>query len=726
MAVAARQVNLSLYRAMWRWTMTEPMRSARFPVPFEQLPLSVLTTVSPAKGESLHGAEGCQELIRSAWRSGAALTDPTEIQQHVDGAFSALRMMGEFQEELSKLVERRVANADRTGLRFQIGQVLRHKMFGFRAVVIGWDRRPQMDVSSWDGVQGLPSGPEQPFYRMVPDLSDCVELLGGPRDVRYVAQENLEELPLTHRRINHPGLSVLGPFDATEGRFLPTEELSFEYPGSLVAHTPSSPGSAAPEAARELLRMVVEVSSKLGDFVEAVAAQPGQEEARQAAALLERPKQRLGPGWYVLGDLLKLTRRARRVSARAMASLDAAEAEEVAEAAEARAEAAERAEAAAEGGGKGDDAEAEAEAEAEAAAADPMRGCIGSMRQLARVADFVTSNLAERRAKQNRSEIRFHVGQVLKHRKYGYRAAVFGWERRPQVDVSSWDGVQGLPSGPEQPFYRMVPDLSDCVELLGGPRGVRYVAQENLEELPTKEEARIEHELLTHVFESFDEERAAYRPVEQLRMWYPADDTPPPLHAEARQRGLDGVVHAMGSVHALLKAHVLDARRAQLLEPALRLLGAAPCAADAGVVERAASALLSVHASDALTEHTRSAEQYVEKGELDEALKSLDAALALDAAHADTWARRATVHARAGRHALALDDAVQALELEPCHFGALAVRGSALRGLRRYDEALESFEEALQVHPWADGVATEAHKARRSWDLARSGEPAKA
>ena len=51
--------------------------------------------------------------------------------------------------------------------------------------------------------------------------------------------------------------------------------------------------------------------------------------------------------------------------------------------------------------------------------------------------------------------------------------------------MSEWDGVVGLPSGAEQPFYRMIPDTADCIKLLGGPRGVRYVAQENLEALPS-------------------------------------------------------------------------------------------------------------------------------------------------------------------------------------------------------------------------------------------------
>lgn len=199
--MANRAVSISLYRAMWRWTATEPMRSARYAVPVEQLPLSVLASLS-TKSDSLSGRAGAQRLIREAWRAGAALTEPGEIKQQLDGAFACLRIMGDFQEEVVGLVERRTANADRRGIAFQIGQVLRHRKYGFRGVVVGWDRRPQVDVSGWDGVQGLPSGPDQPFYRVLPDMGDCVELLGGPRGVRCDAP------PLRPLGVIHP-LSAL-------------------------------------------------------------------------------------------------------------------------------------------------------------------------------------------------------------------------------------------------------------------------------------------------------------------------------------------------------------------------------------------------------------------------------------------------------------------------------------------------------------------------------------
>jgi heat shock protein HspQ len=72
---------------------------------------------------------------------------------------------------------KRCVVAPRNEIEYSVGQVLRHKKFGFRAVVYGWDRRPS-------GVQGLKKADDQPFYHMLPDQADCERLFGGPRDMR--------------------------------------------------------------------------------------------------------------------------------------------------------------------------------------------------------------------------------------------------------------------------------------------------------------------------------------------------------------------------------------------------------------------------------------------------------------------------------------------------------------------------------------------------------------
>ena len=232
---AERSVTLSLYRAMWRSTMTPAVRHSRFTVPLGNLPDNVSALARRLKPTD---QRGLQALLRAGWRDEGGT---------LDGAFQALRALGELHSECEETVKRRVDKADRRGIHYQIGEVLRHKVFGFRAVVIGWDRRPAVDVSSWDGVQNLPSGTEQPFYKMLPDLADCIEHLGGPRDVRYVAQENLERLPLSHRRIVHPSLSaaIFPAFDGTHGRFVPSEQLAFSYPGSELEPSRHEPPPAA-------------------------------------------------------------------------------------------------------------------------------------------------------------------------------------------------------------------------------------------------------------------------------------------------------------------------------------------------------------------------------------------------------------------------------------------------------------------------------------------------
>ena len=50
---------------------------------------------------------------------------------------------------------------------FRVGQVVRHKKFGYRGVVSGYDMRPSMDMSAWEGIEGLEHGQEQPIYKVI-------------------------------------------------------------------------------------------------------------------------------------------------------------------------------------------------------------------------------------------------------------------------------------------------------------------------------------------------------------------------------------------------------------------------------------------------------------------------------------------------------------------------------------------------------------------------------
>lgn len=258
----------------------------------------------------------------------------------------------------------------------------------------------------------------------------------------------------------------------------------------------------------------------------------------------------------------------------------------------------------------------------------------------------------------------------------------------------------------------MVPDQDDCRKLLGGPRGLRYVAQENLAPLSNPSEADLSHELLPSFFQHFHGPSSSFAPVEQLRYLYSADSADQlaapllPSTLAATQR----TATTLRSVETLLRTHVIDAAKNGLLEPLLTLMRSARTVRDASVAERAAAAVLLAHPDPDITFQLQAADRALEAGDIDAAEQLLDDILAVDATYAHAWSRRAAVHLRVGAHERALEDTSTALHLQPSHFGALALRGSALAGLRRYKAAIEVLEAALELNPWATGLVTEIHQ----------------
>jgi hemimethylated DNA binding protein len=119
----------------------------------------------------------------------------------------------------------------------------------------------------------------------------------------------------------------------------------------------------------------------------------------------------------------------------------------------------------------------------------------------------------------------YEVGQVIRHKKYNYRGVISGYDHRPILDVSKWDGVQGLKLGQEQPFYRVVPDQRDTEEFLGpgSHRPYFYVAQENIELLHDPVEmVSISHRNIGQYFLGWDHERSRFRLPHQLKYCFPA------------------------------------------------------------------------------------------------------------------------------------------------------------------------------------------------------------
>ncbi|KAL8874129.1 MAG: hypothetical protein Q9174_000499 [Haloplaca sp. 1 TL-2023] len=100
---------------------------------------------------------------------------------------------------------------------------------------------------------------------------------------------------------------------------------------------------------------------------------------------------------------------------------------------------------------------------------------------------------AKPRTREISQSVRFKVGQVFRHRRYGYQAVITGWDvecAQSEMWISQM-GVDRLSRGRHQSFYNVLSvaeklfQLSCCLRQLTGfsvdEKSVRYVAEENID-----------------------------------------------------------------------------------------------------------------------------------------------------------------------------------------------------------------------------------------------------
>ncbi|KAL5553687.1 hypothetical protein UlMin_041088 [Ulmus minor] len=110
---------------------------------------------------------------------------------------------------------------------FRLGQKVKHKIFGYRAVVCGMDP-VCCESSSWmetAQIEKLSRGSNQPFYQVLVDVHEDPNLL-----VAYVAEENLlAPDPPEKGRFDHPYISFLFYGADAAGDFIPIKQLREKY-----------------------------------------------------------------------------------------------------------------------------------------------------------------------------------------------------------------------------------------------------------------------------------------------------------------------------------------------------------------------------------------------------------------------------------------------------------------------------------------------------------------
>ena len=157
-------------------------------------------------------------LVRKAARIAAEaggealLSEKDKEEESLDAAFRSLASLnGQHFRSVSAARSSRAAHfrkeEEKNNLpKYKIGEVFVHKKFGYRAVIIGWDKECAKGPE-WARAVGA-STANQPFYSCLPSEDDCVSIFGAARSSKYVAEENVDvdsgSLPEGGARVTHP------------------------------------------------------------------------------------------------------------------------------------------------------------------------------------------------------------------------------------------------------------------------------------------------------------------------------------------------------------------------------------------------------------------------------------------------------------------------------------------------------------------------------------------
>jgi hemimethylated DNA binding protein len=618
---------------------------------------------------SIHSVTELRNVIRAVFRlnnvgmpvANDDLVAHESLQEYQtkrrNAAFQALKSLNElYSEELQQLKKRHAKHAvDRENMEFVVGQVVQHRHDRWRGVVAAWDKQPSYVLSDDFSKTSLTtkeyvtnSLKDRVRYNVLLDVGDSYNL-ASMTGWSLTDQSDLVAVTDKHLcRIRNNYLDEhFCRYNAETGRFVPNSLKAYEFPSDVDDYTSSQQQqqqqrNVSPET-QQLCEEVIQGVQSFATQLEALLLE---------TAAGSSTTQSLKPFTTLRGDLT-----------------DIATGNVVP------------------GRHRFDDLA-------------PTTTASLHVRALLNLSHGMLETMLQRRvAVTAKDKLRFKVGDVVLHKKYGYRGVIVAWDPTPTVAVSRWDGLQDIPNPEKIPFYQVIPDQSDCIEAFGGERSLRYVCEENLEPCP-RDRMLLDVDL-----------DPGWEPARDGSYLAPAGV----LFKYGADLGDDGVFErCMVRLEGEINRWQYQARDPAVDDETVRKISLANMLGmlqvvdnmdDAAAVQDTIKEMRKAHPSVELRSRLEQGITALVAGKAKDAREIYLAVIQDDPEYAEGWNKLATCEYMIGKHEESFQSTRRVLELEPMHYQAKNGLGLLHFEKKEYLLAADCFRESLDIDPWCPVAA---------------------
>lgn len=628
----------------------------------------------------LHSFSGLRALLRAVFRlNNVVAVEPNDVvayealqsyeKKRRTAAFHALKSLNEL--DLERKLDR-PRQTHRDGVLYRLGQVVQHRDERWRGVILQWDKDgsnnfgPMTGTKLSDDFSKLTTLTTKEYskaggeydnvearvsYTVLLDAGDAVTM--GAQLTRTALQSELDPItdPQLCRIRNHWTQQHFVRYDAAQKRFLPNPLQAFLYPHDSLDDDDDDNETNRTEAAvnydgvcDEIVAGVQEVAARLNTVLFDSALEDGDTTKSFAEAydLFGATQRNLHE--IVKGDVLPSHFRFQSY-------------------------------------------------------VSPATVAVFHLKALLDLSQGLMEILEHRRKTSQTTTHQFTVGDIVRHRKYGFRGVVVAWDPTPTMDVSRWDGLQDIENPMAHPFYQVLPDQNDCRDAFGGERPMRYVCQENLELLVDAEDiAGMEVNASELDYHRQDDcQRYTAPTMDRFKHGEDLGDN------GALERCMERLEDTINNWQFQSRLDLVkDATLKKLSQSnLLQLLHAVDNVVDAVVVEDLIKEMRKAHPDKQLRFRLEKGFSSLVAGQVNDAIEIFESILEQDPSYAEVWNKLGTVEFMVGKQSKARESTEKALEIDPLNFQASNGLGLILFEKQEFRRAADYFRKSLTLDPWS-------------------------